>query len=199
MKKSSTGLSRRQAVARSGLATASLLGLTGTSSNAFAEAGLKRDDIAQAVAETPFADSHEHLVEEHSRTDWTQPVPLLPCADWALLFSHYLNSDLIVAGMPGRDYARFTSPEETTDAKWRLIEPHWTQVRHTGYARAVRIAIEKLYGISELNARSVHSLADRHAALVTPGFYNTVLREHAGVESCQVNSLQAPFMESRLP
>ena len=101
--------------------------------------------------------------------------------------------------MPPKDYTRFTSPEETTDAKWRLLEPHWRHVLHTGYARAVRIAIEQLYGITELNARTAHRLAERHAALVKPGFYRTVLRDHAGVETCQVNSLQAPFMESRLP
>ena len=51
------------------------------------------------MARTPFVDTHEHLVEEHSRTEWSKPVPLLPCADWALLFGHYLNSDLRVAGM----------------------------------------------------------------------------------------------------
>jgi predicted TIM-barrel fold metal-dependent hydrolase len=199
MKKSATGLSRRQAVTRSGLAAASLLGLGNTSANAYAEAGLKRDDITRAVTETLFADTHEHLVEEHSRTDWSQPVPLLPCDDWALLFSHYLNSDLVVAGMPANDYSRFVSPTETTDAKWRLLEPHWKHVLHTGYARAVRITLQQLHDIPDLNARSVHRLAERHAALVRPGFYKTVLHDHAGVETCQVNSLQAPFMESRQP
>jgi hypothetical protein len=199
MKNSSPGLSRREAVTHSGIATAALLGLSGNSAHAYADAGIRRDDVARVITETLFADTHEHLVEEHSRTEWSQPVPLLPCDDWALLFSHYLNSDLIVAGMPPKDYARFTSPTETTDAKWRLLEPHWKHVRHTGYARAVRIAIEHLYDVTELNARTVHQLAERHTALVQPGFYATVLREHAGVETCQVNSLQAPFMESRQP
>lgn len=199
MKKSPrpTGLSRREAVTTSGLAAASLMTFGGSRANA--EAPAPRDEISRAVARTPFADTHEHLVEEHRRTDWTRPVPLLPCRDWALLFSHYLDSDLRVAGMKAEDYRRFTSPDVSTDEKWRIVEPHWAAVKHTGYARAVRLAIERLYGLDSLNHRSIHQLAERHAALVRPGFYEAVLRDHAGVESCQVNSLEAFFMESRLP
>lgn len=198
-----SGLTRRQAVTRSGLAAASVLAFSGPAAPPAPAASSpvpgRRDDLARLIARTPFVDTHEHLVEEHSRTEWTKPVPLLPCADWALLFSHYLNSDLRVAGMSGADHDRFLAPDTSTDEKWQLLEPHWPAVKHTGYARAVRLAIEQLHGITELNARTVHRLAEKHRALVQPGYYTRVLRDCAGVESAQVNSLQAPFMESRQP
>lgn len=159
----------------------------------------KAADLAGLITRTPFVDTHEHLVEEARRTEWTKPVSLLPCHDWALLFTHYLNSDLLVAGMPARDYAAFTAPETSTDRKWSLLEPWWPAVKHTGYGRAVRLAIERLYGVADLNARSIHRVAEAYGRWVKPGFYETVLRDHAGLESCQVNSLEAPFMESRQP
>jgi len=80
-----------------------------------------------------------------------------------------------------------------------LLEPWWPAVKHTGYGRAVRIAIEKLYGVAELDSRSVHRVAEGYSRMVKPGFYETVLRQHALVESCQVNSLEGVFMESRQP
>jgi predicted TIM-barrel fold metal-dependent hydrolase len=191
-------ITRRAALAGTGTAAASLL-LTGTPSVEAASRPRKTDDLAGLIERTPFVDTHEHLVEEERRTGWTKPAPLLPCDDWALLFTHYLNSDLIVAGMPPKEYAEFSSPEASTDRKWALLEPWWPAVKLTGYGRAVRIAIEQLYGVSELNAKTVHRVAEGYRKTVKRGFYATVLRQHAGVESCQVNSLEATFMESRQP
>ena len=191
-------ITRRAALAGTGTAAASLL-LTGTPSVEAASRPRKPADLAALIARTPFVDTHEHLVEEERRTGWTKPAPLLPCNDWALLFSHYLNSDLLVAGMPARDYAAFAAPDTTTSRKWSLLEPWWPAVKHTGYGRAVRLAIERLYGVPELDARSVHRVAEAYGRMVKPGFYDNVLRQHALVESCQVNSLEATFMESRQP
>lgn len=196
---SSTGLTRRQVVTRSSLAAASLLAAGSTPASAAEPAAGRRDELWKTIASTSFADSHEHLVEEQSRTGWSKPEGLLPCADWALLFSHYLNSDLRVAGMPGRDYERFTSPEASDSEKWRMLAPHWPAVRHTGYGRSVALTIERLYGVRELSEKTVPQVAERFRALVKPGFYANVLKEHAGVDTCQVNSLQAIFMESKQP
>lgn len=196
----SGNITRRAALAGTGVAAASLV-LTGGAAPP-ARAATKRrkaGSLADLVEETPFIDTHEHLVEEARRTGWSAPVPLLPCDDWALLFTHYLNSDLLVAGMPPADYAGFSGPDTSTDRKWALLRPWWPAVRHTGYGRAVRLAIERLYGVAEIDDRSIHRVAEGYRGLVKPGFYQTVLNRHAGVESCQVNSLEGPFMESRQP
>jgi len=155
-------------------------------------------DIAGRVRRTPFVDTHEHLVEEESRTRW-QPSPLLPCDDWALLFSHYADSDLMVAGMSQREREVLFSPDADTRAKWRAMEGWWPYVRNTGYGQAVRLSVSALYGIRDINGTTVHTLQDRYRAAVQPGFYRRVLNDLAGVESCQVNSLERTFMETRLP
>jgi hypothetical protein len=204
-----TGLSRRQALATAGTAAAGLFlgssepaastSTTAASLRPLARPSGQADDLAHQIARTPFIDTHEHLVEEERRTQWTKPEPRLPCHDWALLFSHYLNSDLQVAGLPAKDQTALLAPTTSPERKWALLEPYWPAVKNTGYGQVVRLAAAQLYGIDELNARTARRFADRYTRLVKPGFYASVLHHHAGVESCQVNSLEAPFSESRQP
>ena len=190
-------MTRRDALTGTGLVAASFLVQAGNSHAA--EPLTPPDEIARCVSKTPFVDTHEHLIEEERRTQWDKPSRRVPCNDWALLFSHYLNADLRVAGMSAADHDKFLSPDLPADRKWALLAPHWPAVKHTGYGRAVRLAIERLYGVSDLNENTVGQVADRYPRWVKPGFYATILRDHAGIESCQVNSLEKPFSESKQP
>jgi len=190
------GVTRRAAVG--GAAGAAAAWGLGGSGMAEAKTGRGADDIGAIVARTPFVDTHEHIVEEERRTAW-KPHPLLPCNDWALLFSHYIDSDLQVAGMAPADRERLLSPNLDPAAKWQILAPWWPLVKNTGYGQAVRLAIERLYGVRDLNGRSVGKLAAAFEAAIRPGYYVEVLRKHAGIESCQVNSLETTFMETRYP
>jgi predicted TIM-barrel fold metal-dependent hydrolase len=155
--------------------------------------------IRDFVEQTPLVDTHEHLVEESMRLQGTLDPRLVPCDDWALLFRHYLGNDLRSAGMSADDQARFLSPDTPGDQKYRLLAPAWERTRHTGYAQAVRHTLRGLYGVDDLDARSVPILAERYRAMVRPGFYREILREKSNLESCQVNSLQRIFMETGQP
>ena len=112
MKKNSvpSNMTRRDALAGTGLVAASLFIEPGKSQTATAVVP-PADEIARTVAQTPFVDTHEHLIEEDRRTHWEKPSRRVPCNDWALLFSHYLNSDLKVAGMSAADHDRFLSAD----------------------------------------------------------------------------------------
>lgn len=155
-------------------------------------------EIAARVWETPLADTHEHLVEEEARTAFRGPG-LVPCDDWATLFSHYLDADLRVAGMPAEDHRALFSPSGDPVAKWRYLEPWWPRVKNTGYAKAVRIAIERLYGIGDVSAGTIGRIQEAYASRVRPGFYREVLVEAAGIEYCHVNALDEPFCRTRQP
>lgn len=170
----------------------------GTSSLPKTPAGIQAD-IWKAVFQTPLIDTHEHLVEESYRLDGPKPGRV-PCDDWALLFSHYLDSDLAVAGMPEADLDRFLAPGVDPNEKWRLLEPHWPAVKNTGYAQAVRLAIRELYGVQDISAATVAKIQAGYERMRKPGFYRHILCDVAGIESCQVNSLMGqPFQESALP
>jgi uncharacterized protein len=156
------------------------------------------DEVLRAVMSTPMVDTHEHLVEESQRLLGADKGRKR-CDDWALLFSHYLDSDLLVAGMPRADLDRFLSPGLDPLHKWSLLEPYWPAVKNTGYGQATRLALRELYGVDELNAATVVRAQAGYEKTRRRGFYDLILREKAGLESCQVNSLQEPFRCSENP
>ncbi|MBN2130380.1 MAG: amidohydrolase family protein [Sedimentisphaerales bacterium] len=154
--------------------------------------------IAEKVFATPLIDTHEHLIEEKDRLAGTSH-PRVRADDWSLLLSHYLNSDLVVAGMPSKSYDRFFAGETDPVDKWRLLEPYWPAVKNTGYGQAVRIAMQQLYDVDDLSAATVKKVQAGYERTRRPGFYQRVLCEAARIESCQVNCLSGPFGESDMP
>lgn len=116
------------------------------------------------------------------------------------LFSHYLNSDLLTAGLPAEAVQRFLSPGVDPREKWTILKPWWPAVKNTGYAQAVRIAIRELYGVDELSDATAARVQEGYEKLRRPGFYRRVLRDQANIESCQVNCLTGEaFKESEMP
>ena len=158
-----------------------------------------RDAIFQKVFSTPFIDTHEHLIEEKGRLSGTDH-PRVSADDWSMVFSHYINSDLRTAGMTNQELDRFFSPGINPVEKWKILEPYWFAVKNTGYGQASMLAIRELYGVEELSAATVGLVQEGYERLRRPGFYNFVLKEKAGIESCQVNSLEGtPFMQTSMP
>ncbi len=158
-----------------------------------------RDAIFAKVFSTPFIDTHEHLIEEKGRLSGASH-PRVPSDDWSLLFSHYINSDLRTAGMSKQELDRFFSPVTDPVDKWRILEPYWLAVKNTGYGQASLIAIRELYGVEELSAATVREVQDGYERVRKLGFYQYILNDVAGIESCQVNSLEGTsFMETSMP
>jgi hypothetical protein len=157
------------------------------------------NQVSDIIERTPFVDTHEHLVEESRRVSGALHQRVLPCNDWTYLFLNYVKDDLANAGLPAVDEARFFSPDTPVAEKYRLIAPYWERVRHTGYARAVRLTLQDLYGEDDLTAETAPSIAERFHALIRPGFYREILVDRANIEYAQVNSLERIFMETEQP
>jgi len=156
--------------------------------------------IQQVVEDTLFIDTHEHIIEESRRLVPPRPNDgRYPCNDWAYLFLHYSASDLTSVGMTGEEFARFYGTELTPLDKWRLFEPYYRRAKNTGYLQAVRLTVRELFDEEDVSAETVERITDKMRALVKPGFYRTVLRDVAHVESCQVNSLEHVFCETEHP
>lgn len=154
--------------------------------------------ITQWVEQTPFIDTHEHLIEESLRLSGALHPRFLPCNDWAYLFHAYVADDLVVAGMPVSELQRFLAPDLSSEAKYRLVAPYWDRIRHTGYAQALRYTFRGLYGEDDLTADSLPRIIEKYCETVRPGFYAAILRR-ANIESRQVNSAQRIFMETEHP
>lgn len=154
--------------------------------------------IRDTIDQTPFVDTHEHLLEERTRLSGIGTHRLLPCDDAALLFHHYAGDDLASAGMTGAERERFFGRDLGPEEKWALLAPYWPRVRHTGYVQAVRRSIRTLFGVDELGAAAFAEVTERMRERARPGLYRDVLAR-AGVESCQVNSLEAISCETEQP
>ena len=184
----------------------SAFGLTGaslTETGSSGEAPLRRskgagknNSLAQKILETPFIDTHEHLMNESERIRAGEQIEDT-ANDWSFLFSHYFDSDLVVAGMSQADHDRFFSTHLDPLEKWKLLEPFWPYAKHTGYGLNVRRTLKDVYGIDDLTGETVKKLQAAYHEVIKPGFYRRLLREIGNIESCQVN--RWPFLESEQP
>jgi hypothetical protein len=155
--------------------------------------------LQDAIQSTAFVDTHEHLLEERTRLAGPGAHNLQPCDDAALLFYHYAADDLWSAGMPVADRARFFSPAVEPVDKWKIVEPYWRRARHTGYLQAVAECVWTLFGVDYLDAIGFVRVTEAMRARARPGFYRPILKEGAGVEVCQVNSLESGVPETQYP
>jgi hypothetical protein len=112
---------------------------------------------------------------------------------------HYALDDLMVAGMSQADAAKFSSPDVAPKDKWVLFAPYWPYIHQTAYGRAVLLSIQKLYGEDDLSIGNVERITDKLRGMVQKGYYYHVLHDVAGVESCQVNSLDRTFRVTEYP
>ncbi len=157
-----------------------------------------RKQIFKKVFQTPFIDTHEHLIEEKDRLTGVA-VRGFKANDWTKVFTSYLCSDLLTAGMPQAAYDKFFSPDVDPISKWPILEPYWPAIKNTGYGQAVSIAIKELYGADELSAKTVAKVQEGYKKTIQPGFYKHILCDLANIESCQVNCVTKPFSESDQP
>jgi hypothetical protein len=73
-------------------------------------------NLREIISETHFQDTHEHLPPEIRRIEDQK----LGNLDFSYLFSHYLDSDLLSAGMPQNNFDRFFGNEEDSSEKWKF-------------------------------------------------------------------------------
>jgi uncharacterized protein len=171
-------------------------GIPGNLEERFAKSPVRNESLHRKVLETSLIDTHEHLMNESERIRAGKSIE--DCAnDWSFLLSHYFDSDLVSAGMGQADHDRFFSTAVDPLDKWKLIEPFWPHVKHTGYGLNVRHTLKDVYGIDDLSVESVRRLEEAYHAAIKPGFYRYLLRESGNIESCQVN--RWPFLESEQP
>ncbi len=155
-----------------------------------------RSQLRKRVDATLFIDTHEHLYEEKERLTRATRGEY---DDWSMLLANYVNAELVVAGLPQAQMDRVSSTSVDPIEKWRIVEPYWPAIRHTGYGQAVEVAVQKLYGVPGLSNETLGRIQQGYRNWVKPGFYARMLKEAGGIESCQVNHSGPPFYQSDQP
>ncbi|MDA0991929.1 MAG: hypothetical protein O3A51_14410, partial [Verrucomicrobia bacterium] len=157
--------------------------------------------ILELAEQTPFVDTHEHLLEESTRCNPAQVGRRAQTLqDFSVLLSHYADADLRVAGMPADALAQlFSSTVDPVD-KWTLLAPYYALTRQTGYLLNVRESLRRLFGESDLRADNVLAISEKIRAAIRPGYYAHVLQDVSGIKHCHVNSLETLiFQETEYP
>ncbi len=131
-------------------------------------------EIRAYVEELEIFDTHEHLprFEELRETD----TDLLK--EYLL---HYFNRDLVSAGMPRREVERLADISMPLAERWRSVEPYWELCRHTGYGRALDLAVQGLYDLPEISGKTIKEADRRFQASLQPGWFEHVLREKSRI------------------
>jgi predicted TIM-barrel fold metal-dependent hydrolase len=159
-------------------------------------------EIRHLIDKTPFVDTHEHLYEETTRLKALEKgaVERSWAPDFGLLFCHYADADLVVAGMPPADVSKLFSFDVDVRDKWKLFEPWYARSKHTGYVQCVRESVRLVYDEEDLNEATYARISEKVRKQIQPGFYRPLLKETALVEHTQVNTLEGGiFQETQYP
>ncbi len=139
------------------------------------ESGFK-ERIEKYVNEIRLIDTHEHLITEEERIEKAGQL------DFTYLFSHYANEDLVSASnLKGIMNIVFSNDFPLED-RWELFKPFFKEMRNTGYARAVLLAVKDIYGLSDIDDDTYVSLSEKIREKSKPGLYKSILKEKSGID-----------------
>ena len=145
-----------------------------------------KDQIEKKVFETPFIDTHEHLIDEYERLACLEPI--IPCDDWALLLNHYFSFDLISSGISKNQIDNLFSKKATPINKWRILKEYWPYLKNTTSGIVFRHTVKILYGINDISEDNITELQNRYEQTRKKGFYKYIIQDIAHIKHCHVHS-----------
>lgn len=153
--------------------------------------------IEKKVFETPFIDTHEHLIDESERLDCVKPI--IPCDDWALLLNHYFGFDLISAGISKEKFDKLFSEQLNPIEKWNILHEYWPYLKSTASGIVFQNTINVLYGLDEISEDNIIELQHRYEQTRKKGFYKYIIQDIANIKHCHVHSPISAFKKSVSP
>jgi uncharacterized protein len=130
--------------------------------------------IREYVDTLEIIDTHEHLIGPETLKDGF-------FLDFSLLFMQNGYDDLVSAGMPDTSFQLLFNESLTPAQKWKVIEPYWNNSFNTSFNRIILYGINKLYGISDLNASTVGPLSDKIKKAYDTDWFDGIL-----LDSCRI-------------
>lgn len=150
------------------------------------------DELHHELQSMTIIDAHEHLVTEQQRIN--QPIDVLH------LLSLYAWFDVMSAGLPTTGIKKAISDNYMIDLsvplekRWRDTWPYIQQIKQGSYYRPTKIALQDIYGISDLNEKTYMLATEKMRAANTPGIMDRILRKKCGIKTALVqNGQEAPY------
>jgi hypothetical protein len=133
------------------------------------------EQLREYVFGLEIIDTHEHLPAREEWRDQRRDV----LGEYLV---HYMNCDLVSAGLRREQLAEVTDPSKPLTQRWHTIEPFWQAARNTGYARALDIAVRDLYGIARIDGTTIEPVNEAFcAARKAGGTYQNVLKRKSKI------------------
>lgn len=153
--------------------------------------------LEKKVFETPFIDTHEHLIDESERLDCIYPI--IPCDDWTILLNQYFSFDLISAGISKSKMDNLFSKVINPIDKWIILDEYWPYLKNTVSGLVFRNTIQLLYGIDEISAETINEIQVRYEQTRKKGFYRHIIQDFANIKHCHIHSPISACRESETP
>jgi uncharacterized protein len=154
------------------------------------------DIIHEQIGKIQLIDTHEHLIDETERLNCIKPF--IQCDDWTTILGLYSKFDFVSSGMTQKEIDYISSSRMNPLDKWKIIEPYWELVVHTGCGNVIKETIRELYGVSHLEEKKIPEIQEKYIQYRKKGFYEETLKR-ANIKSCIANPPGRPFKETELP
>ena len=138
-----------------------------------------------------MVDTHEHLMNP-------KEIPNSGMFDFMLFFHHYADDDIKSSGMSKPTFARLLTDSLTVLQKWEIMESYWEKSFNTAYNRVVLLTVDKLFGIKELNEKTVVELSNKIQEAYKTDWFNTVLKDKCNIEFVINDSGDRSFGDSSM-
>ncbi len=153
------------------------------------------EKILEYVRELDIIDTHEHL--PYNEEVWLEEYRKNGGDVFKEYLSHYFSCDLVSAGLPQTDLQKVTTTDLPVMEKWELLEPYWDAVRHTGYGRALDIAVQGIYGIAGISGDTIEEVNRRFLTALKPGHFQRVLKDLSRIKISLLDSLNGSLDSDR--
>ncbi|NQU51293.1 MAG: amidohydrolase family protein [Bacteroidetes bacterium] len=131
--------------------------------------------IRNHIEAQKVVDTHEHLMN---------PIGITKSGmyDFTLLFHHYADDDIKSSGMSKTTFNKLLTDSLTVLEKWKIMEPYWDKSFNTAYNRVVSLTAEKLYGVNEINEKTVVELSEKIQEAYKTDWFHTVLKDKCNIK-----------------
>lgn len=134
------------------------------------------DYLYEIAQNTKVIDTHEHLQCDKSFIGKKPDI----LTDY---FSHYITTDLMSSGMNGYSLCEVSNPDIDIEKRWKLLEPHIEYVQNTAYYRSLQIAMDRLYGISDMTKDTVGTLNEKFIQNASkPDYRHYIMKEICNID-----------------
>ena len=130
--------------------------------------------IRNFVDKLDIVDTHEHLMEEAEVNK--------DSIDFMWMLFHYADDDIKSAGLGKSEFAELLTNKYSVTEKWKIIKPYWEASKNTAYNRTVLLALQRLYGLDDLNDNTFALVSEKLRASYDGKWYAHVLREKANIK-----------------